>query len=106
MEKGSITKKLKTMNHNIQKGIILIALILFILPKSLFSQNDDWKLVWSDEFEYTGLPDSTKWSFDTHGNSYGWGNNELQWYTDKNERCVPASKYGSCGNGLDRRYMA
>lgn len=84
MEKGSITKKLKTMNHNIQKGIILIALILFILPKSLFSQNDDWKLVWSDEFEYTGLPDSTKWSFDTHGNSYGWGNNELQWYTDKN----------------------
>jgi len=39
------------------------------------------KLVWSDEFDYTGLPDSTKWGYDT-GN-HGWGNNELQYYTDK-----------------------
>lgn len=39
------------------------------------------KLVWSDEFNYTGLPDSTKWSFETKGNSYGWGNNEKQFYT-------------------------
>lgn len=46
--------------------------------------NDEWNLVWQDEFSYTGLPDSTKWNFDTHGNEYGWGNNELQWYTEKN----------------------
>jgi beta-glucanase (GH16 family) len=39
------------------------------------------KLVWSDEFNYTGLPDSTKWSYDTGGN--GWGNNEKQYYTQK-----------------------
>ena len=38
------------------------------------------KLVWSDEFNYTGLPDSTKWNFDTGG--HGWGNNEKQFYTD------------------------
>ncbi len=37
------------------------------------------KLVWSDEFEYKGLPDSTKWAYDTGG--HGWGNNELQYYT-------------------------
>ncbi|HEY1112782.1 MAG TPA: glycoside hydrolase family 16 protein, partial [Chitinophagaceae bacterium] len=36
-------------------------------------------LVWSDEFNYTGLPDSTKWNYDTGG--HGWGNNELQFYT-------------------------
>ncbi len=40
-----------------------------------------WNLVWSDEFNYTGLPDSTKWIYDTEGNSAGWGNNEGQFYT-------------------------
>ena len=39
------------------------------------------KLGWSDEFNYTGLPDSTKWSYDTGG--HGWGNNEKQYYTQK-----------------------
>lgn len=38
-------------------------------------------LVWSDEFNYKGLPDSTKWSYQVGGN--GWGNQELQYYTDK-----------------------
>ncbi|MDM8158477.1 glycoside hydrolase family 16 protein [Labilibaculum sp. K2S] len=41
----------------------------------------DYQLVWSDEFNYTGLPDSTKWSYDTEGNSEGWGNSEAQHYT-------------------------
>ncbi len=39
----------------------------------------DWKLSWSEEFNYTGLPDSNKWSYDAGG--HGWGNNELQYYT-------------------------
>lgn len=38
-------------------------------------------LVWSDEFNYTGLPDNRKWSYDTDGNATGWGNNESQYYT-------------------------
>lgn len=40
-----------------------------------------WKLSWSDEFDYKGLPDSTRWGFDVGG--HGGGNNELQYYTDK-----------------------
>ena len=43
----------------------------------------DWKLVWSDEFNYTGLPDETKWGYDVGGG--GWGNQELQYYTEKEE---------------------
>jgi beta-glucanase (GH16 family) len=39
------------------------------------------KLVWSDEFDYTGTPDSTKWDYDL-GSKDGWGNNELQYYTN------------------------
>lgn len=42
---------------------------------------DGYKLVWSDEFDYNGLPDSTKWIYDTEGNSAGWGNREEQFYT-------------------------
>lgn len=39
------------------------------------------KLVWSDEFNYQGLPDSTKWRYDVGGD--GWGNKELQYYTKR-----------------------
>lgn len=38
-----------------------------------------WKLTWADEFEGTGLPDGTKWTYDV--GDWGWGNNELQYYT-------------------------
>jgi len=37
------------------------------------------KLVWSDEFDYKGLPDPKKWEYKVGGD--GWGNNELQYYT-------------------------
>jgi beta-glucanase (GH16 family) len=40
----------------------------------------DPNLVWSEEFNYTGLPSSTYWNMETGGG--GWGNNELQYYTD------------------------
>lgn len=40
-----------------------------------------WQLVWSDEFDYTGLPNPEKWGYDVGGS--GWGNGELQHYTEK-----------------------
>lgn len=43
-----------------------------------------WEMVWNDEFDYKGLPDSTKWSYDIEGNDWGWGNNEAQHYTSHN----------------------
>lgn len=44
-----------------------------------------WTLVWQDEFEQAGLPDSSKWEFDTEYNQRGWWNGELQYYS-KNRR--------------------
>ncbi|GIV37011.1 MAG: hypothetical protein KatS3mg032_1390 [Cyclobacteriaceae bacterium] len=47
-------------------------------------QQENEKLVWQDEFSYTGLPDTTKWAYDLGNgcpNLCGWGNNELQFYT-------------------------
>ncbi len=38
---------------------------------------------WADEFDYEGLPDEDKWGYDVGTGSSGWGNNELQYYTEK-----------------------
>jgi beta-glucanase (GH16 family) len=65
---------------------ILIISIIFLHIDNLKAQNKIWKLVWSDEFNYIGLPDSNKWNYDTRGNSFGWGNNEQQWYTEKEQK--------------------
>ena len=54
--------------------------------KSEDSNEDIYQLVWQDEFDYSGLPDSTKWDYDTEGNEAGWGNNEAQHYTEANEK--------------------
>ncbi len=43
-------------------------------------EGENWELVWSDEFDGEGLPDSSKWSYNI-GN-WGWGNNEPQYYTN------------------------
>ena len=41
------------------------------------SDDPEWKLVWSDEFDYTGLPDSKKWDYEV-----GFiRNREAQYYT-------------------------
>ncbi len=41
-------------------------------------------LLWADEFETDGLPNPNKWGYDT-GNNNGWGNNELEYYTNRQE---------------------
>lgn len=48
----------------------------FILP-AISNGQDSWQLIWNDEFEYSGLPDNGKWTYDT-----GYiANNEKQYYT-------------------------
>lgn len=56
-----------------------LSLLLMITANTGFAQSQYSKLVWSDEFNVNGLPDSSKWGYDV-GNS-GWGNNELEYYT-------------------------
>jgi beta-glucanase (GH16 family) len=40
-----------------------------------------YALVWSDEFSTNGLPDTSKWVYDTGMNKQGWHNRELQYYS-------------------------
>jgi beta-glucanase (GH16 family) len=56
-------------------------ILYFLLIFSFFTQLSagDWKLIWSDEFNYNGLPDSTKWDYEV-----GFERNfEMQYYTCK-----------------------
>lgn len=52
-----------------------------------FTAYGDWHLVWSDEFNGSSI-DTNHWKFET-GNHNGWGNNELEYYTDSSDNaCV------------------
>lgn len=64
---------------------IFIFLLVSMSCADTMAQDVNYHLVWSDEFNYQGLPDSTKWTYDTGDGCpdlCGWGNNELQYYTE------------------------
>ncbi len=66
----------------------LTATVRSDLPGTSFSQGQDseaWNLVWSDEFEGSSNSpiDTSKWTAEVGG--HGWGNNELEYYTDRIE---------------------
>ena len=77
------------------KKSLLFPLVLLFASSFIYIQYADGgkkkysKMVWSDEFNSSGLPDSTKWSYDLGDgcpNICGWGNNELEYYTVERER--------------------
>jgi beta-glucanase (GH16 family) len=72
----------------------LLATALFILPAATVccaqpadTVNSQYQFAttpsWQDEFDYTGRPDPKRWNYDL--GDHGWGNNELENYTDKPE---------------------
>jgi beta-glucanase (GH16 family) len=80
-------------------------------PPAMASSKPGWTLVWSDEFDINGLPDPSKWAYDTAQNRAGWFNNEKQYYaanrlensrvesgkliiTARRERLISAPDYG------------
>jgi beta-glucanase (GH16 family) len=90
----SLLKSAQIKNNRMRKNIVLqIGMLLFfttqnwaanIPPKIspvVKSDTGKWNLVWSDEFNYTGLPDRKKWNYEVGGD--GWGNNEKQFYVEK-----------------------
>ena len=74
-----MNKKAILIVSSVMVFLLMTAGIVSFRPKPVKT----WKLVWNDEFNYTGLPDSSKWSYDAGGN--GWGNHELEFYTSKRD---------------------
>lgn len=64
-------------------GYLPALLGLFLVLPSCAMAAPRFKLVWSDEFEGAAgsLVDATKWVSEKGG--HGWGNEELQYYTDR-----------------------
>lgn len=46
------------------------------------------QLVMSEEFDVNGAPNSNLWGYNIGTGNNGWGNNELQYYTDRPENIV------------------
>jgi beta-glucanase (GH16 family) len=69
------------------KKISLITVSALFLFSQSFCQTDTaFKLIWSDEFNYSGAPDSTKWGYNLGAG--GWGNQESQYYTNRLQNAV------------------
>jgi len=58
--------------------------VIILPPKTPEVVDKQWTFessaTWADEFDYTGLPEASKWDYDLGGS--GWGNNEKQLYTN------------------------
>ncbi|PKP52646.1 MAG: glycosyl hydrolase family 16 [Bacteroidetes bacterium HGW-Bacteroidetes-1] len=70
----------------IQSILLLVMVIFWGCERDNFQKLDErnWQLAWSDEFNGTAgqLPDAAKWKFDLGTGQDGWGNSELQSYTN------------------------
>ena len=58
-------------------------LVLLLLTFAVVTNAQSWKLIWSDEFDGPSI-NASNWTFET-GNNNGWGNNELEYYTNRPE---------------------
>ncbi len=56
-----------------------VCTLILLVCVARFNAEAQYIEIWSDEFDYTGLPDPQKWGYDTGGS--GFGNEEEQYYT-------------------------
>lgn len=65
------------------KAFFLLAIIIFNLSFAMAQNTSGYKLVWADEFNKNGVPDSSNWTYE---NGFV-RNHEFQWYQPQNARC-------------------
>lgn len=64
-------------------AILVLALVSFGNKEQQLTSSTTYQLIWSDEFNVNGAPDSTKWEYET-----GFvRNEEAQWYQKENAIC-------------------
>ncbi len=78
-------RKRVTRSSLLARSAVVVFLLLSLVPFASARDKHKWKLVWSDEFKQPNgsAPDPTKWDCALGGN--GWGNQELETYTDRRE---------------------
>ena len=80
------------MKFQINSNYLLLAVLLLVTiscstdkKQTVTTLNN---LVWQDEFNTAGAPNTAIWNYNTGTGSNGWGNNELQYYTNRVENSV------------------
>lgn len=83
----------KTSKYNTKyKALVFMPFLLIVI--SIFSGctvdetqtvTEFKNLVWQDEFDNDGQPNPENWSYNIGTGENGWGNNELQFYTNRPE---------------------
>lgn len=80
---------IKIKENDMKKSLLTKALLTFSVIGTVFAFSntvkaaDNYELVWSDEFNGNYL-DTNTWNYEIGTGSWGWGNNEQQYYTDRN----------------------
>ena len=83
----------KTIKFKIKEKALLFMSFLLVAVWVISSCSADetqtvtqfTELVWQDEFDTDGAPDSSIWGYEIGTGDNGWGNRELQYYTDRTE---------------------
>jgi beta-glucanase (GH16 family) len=65
--------------------VVLLATVVLIPLLPVSAAESQWKLTWSDEFNTAdnSALDESKWTFEIGDGYGGWGNGELEYYTDR-----------------------
>jgi len=81
--------KFKMRTQSIFFKTFLIALAMFVISSCESDETQTvvnfTQLVMQDEFDVDGAPNSDIWGYDIGTGEDGWGNNELQYYTNRSE---------------------
>ena len=74
--------------------VTLLALVVTVTTVSSCNPDEEQKIstkfesTFADEFDKNGALNSDLWTYDIGTGDNGWGNNELQYYTDRPENVV------------------
>ena len=82
-------------NVKIDNSIATVTIInddehIFFIPETGYTTPDTYEgmtLVWSDEFDGPNI-NNNNWTFEIGTGTWGWGNNELQYYQEENTSII------------------
>lgn len=82
---NELVLKITDANNEFDWWFLLTSQAAGTPPPPVFVHNT---LVWEDDFNTDGAPDPTKWTYDIGTGTNGWGNNEVQYYTNRVDNVV------------------
>lgn len=88
IQKTFMTEGVNTYNVTVAATGVNSSTSTSVSVTVLYHFDDDFStLVWADEFDTPGAPNSANWSYNL-GNNNGWGNSELEYYTNSLNNAV------------------